>query len=59
MTNYINRCFFSSTVRGPRALEAFDKSMRLPPPLLGFGTGFAFSAASSLERVINYNITAL
>ena len=42
----LNQCFFSSTVRGPRALEAFNKSMRSPPPLLGadigFGVGFAF-----------------
>ena len=39
-------CFFSSSVRGPRAREAFDKSMGSSLPLLGaymgFGAGSAF-----------------
>ena len=41
----LNRCFFSSAMREPQALEAFDKSMGSPPPLLGADIGFGAGSA--------------
>ena len=43
--DYTQSVFFSSAVRGPQALEAFDKSMGSPPPLLGADIGFGAGSA--------------